>query len=117
MTGDEDDWNMYACIAQLVLKIEAADSGKPHVENETTGDIGAVVLEKILRGSKSFRGQSHRLEEAADSRAYTIVIVNDEDSTSTLRCHSMSLFSNRQRERESGALGRVVRGPQSSAVR
>ena len=39
MPGDENDWNAETRVVQLLLKVQAIDSGKVYIQNQATGSI------------------------------------------------------------------------------
>jgi len=54
MTGDENDGNPDARVGQFALKIQSADSGQPHVQNQATWAVRPLAAQELLCGSEGF---------------------------------------------------------------
>ena len=59
VSGDEDDRNPYAGLHELVLKLESANSRKPHIEYQATRGLRPLCFQEFQRGPENFRMQPH----------------------------------------------------------
>src|SRR5882724_11664982 len=62
-----------------MLEIEAAQSWKPHIENQAARPLRTVPDEKILRARERLGAQSHGLQQSLDRDPYRRVVINDKD--------------------------------------
>src|SRR6185369_9309677 len=90
MTGDEDDGNPDACVGQLVLKVQTADSREPHVQNQTTWAVRPRTAQELLWCSEGLGTQTHRFKHALDGRSDRVIVVNHEHCGSGCRRHSFA---------------------------
>ena len=58
MSSDEYDRNRPPRAPELLLKIETADAGQAHIEDETTGTISCFFSPELFRRFKSNRVQT-----------------------------------------------------------
>ena len=70
MTGDENNGNMDARVDQFPLKIQTADSGKPHIEDQATWPVRPLAAQELLRGAEGLGTQADRLQHALDGGAH-----------------------------------------------
>src|ERR1700693_155450 len=90
MTSDEDDGNLNARVSQLLLKVEAIDSGKTYIQNQATGHVRAVAAQEPFRRAEGSRAQAGRFQQAFDGRAHTRIVINDEHGRSACGRHSLA---------------------------
>src|SRR5262249_33295614 len=65
---------------ELGLEIEAAQSGKLNIEEQTTGSVGPWPLEERLSAGKHLHRQTHGLEKPAQRAPHGLVVVHHEYS-------------------------------------
>src|ERR1700686_547509 len=78
MAGNKNDGNPNTGVNQLALKIETADSGKSHVQNQATWPIRALAAQELLRRSEGFGMQANRLQHALDGGTHEVIVIDDE---------------------------------------
>src|SRR6202034_4545176 len=59
----EDDWNMNCCLFQHDLKVQAAHSWQPDVQDHAARNIRKISLEKFRSRVERFDPQAHRFEK------------------------------------------------------
>src|SRR5438270_6402703 len=117
MPRDEDDRDANVYVSQLALKIQAVDSGQPHVKDQTTWPVRAFAAQEFLRRSECLRTQANRLQHALNGRAYQWIIINDEHCRNGCSRHSRASRWRRQSDKKARPTRRVVRSPQAAVMR
>src|SRR5262249_32621639 len=69
VSRDEDDRNADIVPDQLSLKIEAAQTRKPDVEDKTAGHVRTLALEKLCGRIEQLHMQADRAQKAAERLA------------------------------------------------
>jgi hypothetical protein len=80
MAGDEDDGDVNAGSAHLVLQIEAALAWHSHIENQTCGRIGTSCTQEFGRRSKHHYAQANRSHQAIQTVANCAIVIHDENN-------------------------------------
>ena len=70
MTGDENNGNMDARVDQFPLKIQTADSGKSHIEDQATWPVRPLAAQELLRGAEGLGTQADRLQQNPELRKH-----------------------------------------------
>ena len=79
MSGDEHDRDRRIRVGKLALKINAAQSGQPHVEDKAARYVGALGFEEFLRRLERLRSEAYRAEKPREGFTHRRIIVDDED--------------------------------------
>jgi hypothetical protein len=70
MAGHKNDWNVNVRFGQLELKVQAAQSRQPDVEDQTASDIGKLTPQQFGGGTEHLDPQAHRFEKIGERSAH-----------------------------------------------
>ncbi len=65
-----------ASVGQLTLELETAEARQPDVEHETSGNVGPLAAEEILRGREGLDMQAYRADQALSRLANRRIVVD-----------------------------------------
>ena len=80
MAGHKDDWNVNVCLGELGLKVQAAQSWQPDIEDQAAGNIWKLALQHFGRRTEHLNPQTHRLKKIGERPAHGFVVVDNEDN-------------------------------------
>src|SRR5271168_2181389 len=92
MRCKKDDWNTYFPSFQFVLKVQAANTGEPHIKNQATGTISAWTRQKLPRRSEGLGMQADRLQQLLKRLTHIFIIIDNEYGWHILRTHNDALI-------------------------
>src|SRR5271169_437297 len=87
MGCEKDDWNTHFPSFQFLLKVQAANAGKPHIKNQAAGTIRVRSRQELLCCSERLRTQADRLQQLLEGLAHIAVIIDNEYGWHILRAH------------------------------
>jgi len=78
--GDKDDRNRNVSFSQFLLEVEPTCPWEPNVEDEATGYIRTLGLQKLMGGPEQLSLQSYRLDETLDCPTNRWIVVHYKNS-------------------------------------
>src|SRR5277367_469158 len=90
VAGDKNDGNPDARILQLSLEVQAADTGKPHVQNQATWSFRPLAGKESLGRAKRLRTQANRLQHALYRCTHQVIVIDHKDRGSVAGFHSLA---------------------------
>src|SRR3954447_14385710 len=78
MRCEENNWNIYFCSLELVLKVQATNAGKSYVQNEATRTITSWSRQELLCGPEGFGMQADRLQQFLERLTYISIVIDNE---------------------------------------
>jgi hypothetical protein len=79
MAGHENDWNVNVRLGELSLKVQAAQSRQPDVEDQTASNIWKRAPQQFGGRTEHLHPQDYRLEEIGERSTHGFVVVDHED--------------------------------------
>ena len=76
MTRQEHDRGQYAFGCEEMLKIEAAQAGHSHIEDEAARSVRQLCVQQFLAGRKRHRVDADRIQQFLQRFADRRVIIN-----------------------------------------
>ena len=77
--GQEDDRDRVAALVQFILQVETAHARHADVEEQATGALRPIDVEKGLCRIERFNAHAGSAQEHAEGIAHRLVVVDDED--------------------------------------
>src|SRR6267143_1481556 len=81
---------------EMPEEVEAAHSGHPHIEHQTTGALTPGRSQKVFRRGERLDPEAHRSQEISDGATQRFVIVHDGDHPRVTRVDALSLSLERR---------------------
>jgi hypothetical protein len=88
MRGDKDDGDLYTCLSQSLLEVEAAHLRQSHIKHQATRPVHAFRTKEILTTCERFSAKANGLDKVMDRLTQTTVVVDDEYRGKRFRRHA-----------------------------
>ena len=92
MAGHEDDRYMNVRLGEFGLKVQAAQSGQPDVQDQAARDIRKLALQHFGGRAEQLNLQSDRLKKVAEGSAHRYVVLDNEDDRFPGACRDWRRF-------------------------
>ncbi len=78
-SSDQDGGNDAARPEQVMVEVEPAHAGQPHVRDQAGCLAQAIELQELVGAAERFGVEAHRIEQVCDAGADRRIIVDDRD--------------------------------------
>src|SRR6267143_2106723 len=81
---------------EMPEEVEAAHTGHPYIEHQTTGALTPGRPQEVFRRGERLDAEAHRSQEISDGPTQRFVIVHDGDHPRVTRAHALALSLERR---------------------